>query len=69
MTGAEVARRLRLSEWTLRQWRRNGRGPAYIRVGRLVRYRAADVEAYLAQREVRSAHLGAYGRGHRTGVA
>jgi len=40
---------------SLRRDRRNGRGPTYIRLGRSVRYRLADLEAYLeanASREV-----------------
>jgi len=33
---------------TLRQWRTNGIGPPYIRVlGKLVRYRASDVERWM----------------------
>lgn len=34
---------------TLRNWRSDGRGPAFIRIGRDVRYRIDDVDAWLAQ--------------------
>lgn len=33
---------------TLSNWRMLGRGPKYIRVGRLIRYRMKDVEAWLS---------------------
>ena len=44
----EVARRLGVSPFTLRAWRRQGRGPAYMKLGRAVRYRVADVAAFEA---------------------
>ena len=31
----------------LKAWRREGRGPAYIRVNRSIRYRVADLDAWL----------------------
>jgi hypothetical protein len=37
---------------TLPNWRAQGRGPRFIRVGRLIRYRIADLEEYLASRIV-----------------
>jgi hypothetical protein len=47
LTTAEVAKRLRLSEPTLRDWRRRGIGPAWFRVGPLkVFYWLSDVEAF-----------------------
>ena len=50
LTPAECARELRLAEKTLRNLRSNGGGPAFLRVGRLIRYRRADVASYLASR-------------------
>lgn len=44
-----------LSEWlgvpeqTLAVWASQGKGPRYYRVGRHVRYRRSDVEAWLEQ--------------------
>jgi hypothetical protein len=32
---------------TLRSWRSQGRGPKFIKVGKLVRYRLSDVEAFM----------------------
>ncbi len=43
----EAARRLGLSAGTLRNWRVTGTGPLHIRVGGRVRYRLADLAAYL----------------------
>ncbi len=37
---------------TLRRWRHEGRGPAYCRLGRLVRYRIADLLAWAKAQEV-----------------
>jgi excisionase family DNA binding protein len=44
----ELAARLGVSRSTLQSWRYAGRGPRYIKLGRLVRYRNADVDTYLA---------------------
>ena len=43
-----------ISEDTLSDWRyrRNGKGPRWIKVGRLVRYTKADLDAYLASRHM-----------------
>jgi predicted DNA-binding transcriptional regulator AlpA len=38
---------------TVITWRRNGTGPDYIRVGRLIRYRPSDVERWLEERTQR----------------
>ena len=49
-----VARLLGLSEITLRKWRMQDRreGPAWIKCGKSVRYREADIEAWLERRTV-----------------
>jgi hypothetical protein len=36
----------------LRLWRAEGRGPAYYRAGRTVRYRIADLDAWMLSRRV-----------------
>lgn len=43
----EVRNELQLADGTLASWRNRGRGPTWIRVGGLVRYRRADVDAWL----------------------
>lgn len=37
---------------TLAAWRLRRRGPAWIAVGRLPRYRRSDIEAFIASRRV-----------------
>lgn len=43
---AELAERWGLSQVTLRHWRRQGRGPAYLKVGKNVRYDLAEIQTY-----------------------
>ena len=51
MTTAEVAELLRCSAWSLASMRRQGKGPAFIRVGdKRYLYRRADIEAWLNDR-------------------
>jgi len=45
----EVSRYLGLPLGTLANWRYQGRGPAYLRVGRHVRYRAEDVATWVEE--------------------
>lgn len=40
-----LAKRWDMSPRTLEQWRYQGRGPRYVKLGNLVRYRLEDVEA------------------------
>ncbi|MEM8995835.1 MAG: helix-turn-helix domain-containing protein [Acidobacteriota bacterium] len=46
---AEVGKLTNQSTRTLEKWRQNGTGPSYFRMGRSVRYRLSDVEAWLEQ--------------------
>lgn len=43
---------LGISSVTAAKWRAKAAGPPFIKVGRLVRYRRADVEAWLTSRTV-----------------
>ena len=47
LTESEAALRLGLKVATLRAWRHQGRGPAFVRLGRAVRYLATDIEDFL----------------------
>jgi excisionase family DNA binding protein len=49
LTTREAAEYLRLSESSLNHWRLEGRGPAFTRFGRQVRYRRADVDRWLTE--------------------
>lgn len=44
-----AAKHLGLSHRTLEQWRWKGVGPAFIQVGRQIRYHHADLNAFLAR--------------------
>lgn len=52
LTQAEAAKYLGYSPAALHLWRSEGRGPAYVRATRSVRYRRADLEAWQAQHRV-----------------
>jgi excisionase family DNA binding protein len=56
LTAAETARFLRCSVRTLERERAEGRGCRYVRIGGRIRYRRADVDAFI------TAHV----RGHAT---
>ena len=57
----EAARLLRLSERTLERLRLTGGGPLYVKCGRSVRYRASDIERWIAARVVGSTSEGRLG--------
>lgn len=46
----DVAERLGISTRTLERYRVAGDGPRFVKMGRLVRYRADDLDAWLAGR-------------------
>jgi excisionase family DNA binding protein len=58
LTQREAAILLRLSERTLERLRVQGSGPVYVKAGRSVRYREADLEAWIASRVVNSTSEG-----------
>ena len=43
----ELSKTLGVPEGTLQDWRYRGIGPRYLKIGKHVRYRAIDVEAWL----------------------
>jgi len=50
----EAAHYVRLGKPTLEKFRISGDGPRYVKLGGAVRYRRCDLEAWLAERLVRS---------------
>jgi predicted site-specific integrase-resolvase len=48
LTESHAATRLGLKVATLRAWRHKGRGPAFVRLGRAIRYLATDIDDFLA---------------------
>lgn len=49
LTSDELRLRLKVSIETVRWWRKQGKGPRALKVGRHVRYRESDIEAWLAR--------------------
>lgn len=47
ITNDTTAARMNISHRTLPVWRVQGRGPRFIKIGKLVRYDEADVDAWL----------------------
>jgi len=62
VTESEAARRLGMSSSGLRKWRNEGTGPRFVRCGRLVRYLARDLEAWLDTHAVEGETREATGR-------
>lgn len=55
LTVAETAEALKVTRSTLNEWRRRGHGPRWFKLSpREVRYRAADIEAFLAECEAKA---------------
>ena len=46
----QAAKMLNLNVASVRNWRLRGGGPKFIKVGRLVRYRPADIEDWIEKR-------------------
>jgi len=47
LTEKEVAKQIRVSLASLRRWRLVRRGPRFVKVGALVRYRPEDLEQWM----------------------
>ena len=47
MTEEQVAKQLSVSLASVRRWRLERRGPLFVKVGTLVRYRPEDIESWL----------------------
>lgn len=53
LTPVDVAEQLGLPTSTLANWRYQGQGPRYLRIGRHVCYQAVDVDDWLQAQRVR----------------
>jgi predicted DNA-binding transcriptional regulator AlpA len=54
LTEEQLALKGSFSRRTLQGWRTQGKGPRFVKLGRLVRYRAADVHEWLEANAARS---------------
>ena len=52
LTEKQVAQLLNCSVAALRRWRREGRGPVFVKIERCVRYRTGDVDEFLNKNAV-----------------
>jgi predicted DNA-binding transcriptional regulator AlpA len=50
LTEEEVSKRICVSLGALRRWRQEGRGPRFLKVSALVRYRPEDIETWINTR-------------------
>jgi excisionase family DNA binding protein len=50
LTTTEAAAYLSVKPTTLEQWRWNGRGPRFAKIGRTVRYRQVDLDDFITNR-------------------
>jgi predicted DNA-binding transcriptional regulator AlpA len=48
----EAAKVLNMNKQTLANWRYQGRGPAYIKLGKAVRYQYADIEKFITENRI-----------------
>ena len=51
-TDVEAAEILSHKVQTLRNWRFNGKGPAYLKMGRSIRYTEKDLETFMEENRV-----------------
>jgi predicted site-specific integrase-resolvase len=51
-TPGKLAEYLELSEQTLANWRSQGCGPVWVKIGGQVRYRDKDIEAFISENTV-----------------
>ena len=49
LTERDLAGMLKVSTATLRAWRYLGKGPRFVRYGRIVRYRQSDVDTFIRE--------------------
>lgn len=56
MNTAEAAEALRLGVATLHRWRKAGKGPPYIEMGRKVYYRRADLDRWIEEQQRQPHH-------------
>jgi predicted site-specific integrase-resolvase len=55
LTPDQVAERYQISPDSLKEWRYKGRGPKFLRIGKRVRYREADLLRWEQEQEQEAA--------------
>lgn len=54
LTPAEAAKKLKVSERCLTEWRYRRHGPPFVKAMKAVRYRAGDLDAWIKAQTVRT---------------
>lgn len=54
VTTEEASKMLAVAERTLLYWRKNSQGPSYVKLNGSIRYKLADIEAWIEQNTCRS---------------
>jgi hypothetical protein len=67
LTPREAGEILRITPGTLANWRLQGRGPQFQRMGKRIRYAREDVEAWLLSKEVSTPTISVANRGLKRG--
>lgn len=49
LTAKQAAEYLHVREQTLNNWRQIGRGPRFVRMGRLIRYRLSELDKFVEE--------------------
>ena len=52
LTLRQASEYLGISQAALRTWKRNGKGPAFFRAGKLLRFRKCDLDAWIEEQLV-----------------
>jgi excisionase family DNA binding protein len=68
MTEKEVAKQIRVSLASLRRWRLLQRGPRFVKVGALVRYRPEDLEEWMETLPTGGTDFSAAGNSSEAGI-
>ncbi|WP_216395904.1 helix-turn-helix transcriptional regulator [Arcanobacterium phocae] len=50
LTPQQAAKKLAISTRTLQTWRTTGKGPKFIQVDKIVRYRGEDIKAWIERK-------------------
>ena len=58
LTEIDAARLLKVSARTLQAWRGQGRGPAFVRAGRAIRYTRTDLTDWVSAQTVPGGAIG-----------
>jgi hypothetical protein len=61
ITEEQLAKQLSVSIASIRRWRLGNRGPLFVKVGALVRYRPEDIEAWIGALPTGGTRAGALG--------